>query len=256
MRIAVAGTGYVGLVTGVALAHVGHNVTCVDVLEEKIKLMRKGISPIYEDGLEELMKQNKDRLTYTTDYKSAYRDAEVIFIGVGTPERSDGSANLDYVYAVCDNIIESIVHDVVVVVKSTVPIGTNDYVEQYLRSKVKEGIRVSVASNPEFLSQGTSDTMVEWSHIKTGIEGDKGLNYITTSHTQHYEAGMPFMWSTQLYNGYTLREMNHSHPSSSKTSAADLNFKDGITTYKINNGYYPIPVFKIYHVPTKRYIKY
>ena len=108
----------------------------------------------------------------------------------------------------------------------------------------------------EFLSQGTSDTMVEWSHIKTGIEGDKGLNYITTSHTQHYEAGMPFMWSTQLYNGYTLREMNHSHPSSSKTSAADLNFKDGITTYKINNGYYPIPVFKIYHVPTKRYIKY
>ena len=108
----------------------------------------------------------------------------------------------------------------------------------------------------EFLSQGTSDTMVEWSHIKAGIEGDKGLNYITTSHTQQYEAGMPFMWSTQLYNGYTLREMNHSHPSSSDESAADIKFKEGITTYKINNKHYPIPVFKIYHVPTKKYINY
>ena len=77
MKIAVAGTGYVGLVTGVALAHIGHYVTCVDVNEEKIKLMKKGISPIYEDGLEDLMKKNKDRLTYTTDYKNAYCDAHI-----------------------------------------------------------------------------------------------------------------------------------------------------------------------------------
>ena len=156
MRIAVAGTGYVGLVTGVALAHVGHDVTCVDVDEKKIEKMRNGISPIYEEGLEELMKTNSERLTYTTDYKNAYKNAEVIFIGVGTPERKDGSANLDYVYNVCDQIAESLENDCVVVVKSTVPIGTNDEVENYLRTKIKKGIKVFVASNPEFLAQGTA----------------------------------------------------------------------------------------------------
>ena len=89
MKIAVAGTGYVGLVTGVALAHVGHNVTCVDIDENKVKLMSDGISPIYEQDLEELMNKNKERLVYTTDYKNAYKNADVIFVGVGTPERPD-----------------------------------------------------------------------------------------------------------------------------------------------------------------------
>lgn len=156
MKIAVAGTGYVGLVTGVALAHIGHDVTCVDVAEEKVKKMSQGISPIYEEGLEELMKEDKERLTYTTNYKEAYKDKDVIFIGVGTPERADGSANLDYVYKVCEQIAESVNKDCVVVVKSTVPIGTNDKVEEYLRKNVKPGIKIYVASNPEFLAQGTA----------------------------------------------------------------------------------------------------
>ncbi|MBQ9165530.1 MAG: UDP-glucose/GDP-mannose dehydrogenase family protein, partial [Oscillospiraceae bacterium] len=89
MKIAIAGTGYVGLVTGVVLAHLGHDVTCVDVDQNKVEVMRKGISPIYEPGLDELMQQNMERLTFTTDYASAYRDAEVIYIGVGTPEKKD-----------------------------------------------------------------------------------------------------------------------------------------------------------------------
>ena len=156
MKIAVAGTGYVGLVTGVALAHIGHDVTCVDVDEEKVKKMSQDISPIYEEGLEELMKEDKERLTYTTNYKEAYKDKDVIFIGVGTPERADGSANLDYVYKVCEQIAESVNKDCVVVVKSTVPIGTNDKVEEYLRKNVKPGIKIYVASNPEFLAQGTA----------------------------------------------------------------------------------------------------
>lgn len=156
MKIAVAGTGYVGLVTGIALAHIGHDVTCVDVDEEKVKKMSQGISPIYEEGLEELMKEDKERLTYTTNYKEAYKDKDVIFIGVGTPERADGSANLDYVYKVCEQIAESVNKDCVVVVKSTVPIGTNDKVEEYLRKNVKPGIKIYVASNPEFLAQGTA----------------------------------------------------------------------------------------------------
>ena len=177
MKIAVAGTGYVGLVTGVALAHIGHNVTCVDVDKEKIDKMKKGISPIYEQDLEKLMKENSDRLNYTLDYKSAYRDADVIIIGVGTPEREDGSANLDYVHSVCEQIAESLEKDCVVVLKSTVPIGTNDEIEKKLNSEVKKGIKVYVASNPEFLAQGTAvhDTLYA-SRIVVGTENEFAAN--------------------------------------------------------------------------------
>ena len=148
MKIAVAGTGYVGLVTGVALAHIGHHVTCVDIDEIKIKKMQEGISPIYEEGLEELMHLNKERLTYTTDYKKAYSKADVIFIGVGTPEKEDGSANLTYLYAVLDQIRESVTKDTVVVIKSTVPIGTNDEVEKYLNEKVS-GLKIRIVVGVE-----------------------------------------------------------------------------------------------------------
>lgn len=156
MKIVVAGTGYVGLVTAVCLAEKGHNVTCVDVIEEKIQMLKEGKSPIFEPGLEELMEKNKEKLEYTTDAKNAYKDADVIFIGVGTPEKKDGSANLKYVYTVAEEIADSIRKNCVVVVKSTVPIGTNDKIEKLLRKRVKEGIEVSVVSNPEFLSQGTA----------------------------------------------------------------------------------------------------
>lgn len=158
MRIAVAGTGYVGLVTGTCLAEKGHHVTCVDVDANKVKLMESGVSPIYEAGLEELMQKNHKagRLEYTTDYENAYANAEVIFIGVGTPERPDGSANLDYVHKVMEQIAASVKADCLVVVKSTVPIGTNDELETYLQEKAAPGVTISVASNPEFLAQGTA----------------------------------------------------------------------------------------------------
>ena len=180
MKVAVAGTGYVGLVTGVALAHIGHDVICVDVDENKINLMNSGISPIYEEGLEELMNQNKSRLNYTTDYKNAYKDADVIIIGVGTPERADGSANLDYVFGVCKEIAESVEQNCVVVVKSTVPIGTNDEVEKILNSNVKNGIKIDVASNPEFLAQGTAvrDTL-HASRIVIGVETEHAKDILT-----------------------------------------------------------------------------
>lgn len=157
-KIAVAGTGYVGLVAGVCFAEVGHDVTCVDVDEKKVKLMESGVSPIYEDGLEELMKKNNatGRLRYTTDYKAAYKDADAIFIGVGTPEMPDGSANLSYIATVCRQIAESVEKDCLVVVKSTVPIGTNDKVEQFIQDFLVRDVKVEVASNPEFLAQGTA----------------------------------------------------------------------------------------------------
>lgn len=174
MKIAVAGTGYVGLVTGVCLASKGHKVTCVDVDEAKIQMMQKGISPIYEEGLEELMHESMDNLTFTTDYASAYKDANVIFIGVGTPEKKDGSANLTYVYKVAKQIAETVEHDCVVVVKSTVPIGTNDKVEAYLNTNLAHDVRISVASNPEFLAQGTAvrDTL-HAARIVLGVETEQ-----------------------------------------------------------------------------------
>lgn len=174
MKIAVAGTGYVGLVTGVCLASKGHCVTCVDIDEEKVKIMKQGISPIYEPGLDELMKESMDHLEFTTDYGSAYKDADAIFIGVGTPEKQDGSANLTYVFKVAKEIAQSVEKDCVVVVKSTVPIGTNDRVENYLKEHLTHEVNVNLASNPEFLSQGTAvrDTL-HASRIVIGVENQE-----------------------------------------------------------------------------------
>ncbi len=158
MRLVVAGTGYVGLVSGVCFAEVGHQVTCVDIDEGKIASMQAGRSPIYEEGLEELMQKNlaAGRLAFTTDYRTAYAGADAVFIGVGTPEQPDGSANLGYIAAVCRQIAECVVHDCLVVVKSTVPVGTNDKVEQYIKDNLTHDVRVLVASNPEFLAQGNA----------------------------------------------------------------------------------------------------
>lgn len=175
MKLAVAGTGYVGLVAGVCFAEKGHDVTCVDIDEKKVKLMRNGISPIYEKNLEELMKRNNEagKLHYTTDYKMAYKDADAIFIGVGTPEMPDGSANLNYIATVSRQIAESIEKDCLVVVKSTVPVGTNDKVEQFIKDFLVHNVKVEVASNPEFLAQGNAvmDTL-NAKRIVIGTESD------------------------------------------------------------------------------------
>ena len=176
MKITVVGTGYVGLVAGVCFAEKGHNVICYDINEEKINTMKKGISPIYETGLQELMQKNNEagRIHYTTHYREAYRDSDFIFIGVGTPERVDGSANLDYVYEAALQIAQNIEKDCIVVIKSTVPIGTNDDIEKYIRNNLKNKVRIDVASNPEFLAQGQAvkDTL-EPSRIVIGTENKK-----------------------------------------------------------------------------------
>ncbi|MEG2286200.1 MAG: UDP-glucose/GDP-mannose dehydrogenase family protein [Eubacterium sp.] len=172
-QITVAGTGYVGLVAGVCFAEKGHNVTCVDVDKRKVELMKSGVCPIYEADLEKLMVKNykAGRLHYTTDYITAYKNADAIFIGVGTPEKEDGSADLGYVATVARQIAENVVHDTLVVVKSTVPIGTNDKVEQFIKDSLVNDVKVEVASNPEFLAQGTAvkDTL-EASRIIIGTE--------------------------------------------------------------------------------------
>ncbi|EJS74041.1 UDP-glucose dehydrogenase family protein [Bacillus wiedmannii] len=158
MKIAVVGTGYVGLVTGVALSHIGHDVTCVDIDEKKVKRMGKGISPIYEPGLEELMLQNieENRLYFTTSHQEGFENAEVVYIAVGTPEREDGSANLSYIEQVAKDIAKNAQRDIIVVTKSTVPVGTNHYIKQIISENLNENIKIEVVSNPEFLREGSS----------------------------------------------------------------------------------------------------
>lgn len=158
MKISIIGTGYVGLVTGVALSHIGHHVTCIDIDETKVEKMRKGISPIYEPGLEELMKENiqAGRLFFTTSHEEGFKDVDVIYIAVGTPEKEDGSANLMFVEQAVRDIAANITKDVIVVTKSTVPVGTNHYIKELLVSLVPNNIHVEVVSNPEFLREGSS----------------------------------------------------------------------------------------------------
>lgn len=178
----IAGAGYVGLVTGVCLAEAGHKVTCVDFIEDKIALLEKGISPIYEPGLNELIRKNMnaDKLSFTTDYKNAYCDADVIFLGVGTPENEDGSANLNFIYTAARQIAETITHDCLVVIKSTVPMGTNDKVEVFIKNHLQHKVKVEVASNPEFLAQGTAvrDTL-HASRIVIGVESEQAKQVLT-----------------------------------------------------------------------------
>lgn len=175
MRIAIAGTGYVGIVTAGVLADVGHTIICVDVDKEKIQKLKDGICPIFEPGLPELLKKNKGLLDFTSDYKKAYEDADVIFIAVGTPEKSDGSADLKYVFSVAKQIAQSVKKDTVVVVKSTVPIGTHDKVKIILDEEIIEkNIAIDIVSNPEFLSQGTAvRDMQNPNRIVIGAENDK-----------------------------------------------------------------------------------
>src|SRR5947208_15498639 len=158
MRIAMIGTGYVGLVSGACFADFGHDVTCVDKDEKKIAALHRGEIPIYEPGLEELVATNvkAKRLEFTTDLSKPVADADAVFIAVGTPSRrGDGHADLSYVYAAAKEIAQSLTGFTVVVTKSTVPVGTGDEVERIIR-ETNPLADVVVASNPEFLREGAA----------------------------------------------------------------------------------------------------
>jgi UDPglucose 6-dehydrogenase len=157
--IAIIGTGYVGLVTGVCLSEIGHQVTCVDIDEQKVEKMKQGISPIYEPGLDELMKKNieRDRLHFTISHKEAFQNAEVIYIAVGTPQKEDGSANLLFVEQAAKDIAAYIERDgVIIVTKSTVPVGTNEKIRTWIKQHLTKDIRFHIVSNPEFLREGSA----------------------------------------------------------------------------------------------------
>lgn len=179
MRISVVGTGYVGLVSGTCLAESGITVTCVDVNEEKIRMLNKGEIPIYEPGLAELVAKNRadGRLFFTTSLATSLKDADAVFIAVGTPPDEDGSADLSYVLGVAREVGQLLDHYTVVVTKSTVPVGTNFKVKNAIEEELRKrgtDVAFDVASNPEFLKEGdaVNDFMAP-DRIVVGVESER-----------------------------------------------------------------------------------
>jgi UDPglucose 6-dehydrogenase len=157
-NIAVAGTGYVGLSTGTCFADMGNRVTCIDISEEKINMLRQGQAPIYEPGLNEMIARNVrgGRLHFTTDYSEALQDAEYIFICVGTPSGVDGEADLQYVRMAAESVARCMTHPVIVINKSTVPVGTGDWVADIIKRSQPEPMDFAVVSCPEFTREGSA----------------------------------------------------------------------------------------------------
>lgn len=180
MKIAVVGTGYVGLVTGTCLAEAGNNVLCVDVDEAKVARMKAGEVPIYEPGLDVLFKRNIDegRLHFTTELEEGVKEAEVIFLALPTPPNADGSADLSFVLGVAEDLGKMLDHYAVVVDKSTVPVGTSEKVRAVLAKHGKQDI--DVVSNPEFLREGFAVTdFMKPDRIIIGSSSDKAKKIMT-----------------------------------------------------------------------------
>lgn len=184
MNIAIVGTGYVGLVSGTCFAEMGINVICVDIDEKKISQLKNGVIPIYEPGLEEMVKKNQaaGRLNFTTDLSSVLNDVEVVFSAVGTPPDEDGSADLKYVLDVARTVGKNMNNYLVFVTKSTVPVGTAKRVKAAIQEELdKRGVNLEfdVASNPEFLKEGAAvQDFLRPDRVVVGVESEKARDII------------------------------------------------------------------------------
>lgn len=181
MKVAIIGTGYVGLSTGVCLAEIGHHVICIDTNEQKIEQLLKGIPPIYEPGLDELLVKNiaSGNLHFSGSHKEGLAEADIIIVAVGTPQKDDGSADLTFIELAVNDIATNLDHDAVVVIKSTVPVGTNERVRDLLQKGLPDHFTAHVVSNPEFLRQGSAvrDTM-EADRIVIGAENEAAAHKV------------------------------------------------------------------------------
>lgn len=200
MKILVVGTGYVGLVTGACLAEVGTDVVCVDVNEQKIKNLQQGILPIYEPGLDEIVERNakKGRLHFTLNLEEAIKGAQVAFIAVGTPPDEDGSADLQYVLQVAKAIGEYMNGYIIVVTKSTVPVGTAAKVKAGIANALKQRdvhIDFDVASNPEFLKEGAAvDDFLKPDRIVIGVETERAKDMLHKLYDPFVLNGHPILF--------------------------------------------------------------
>lgn len=194
MRVAVIGMGYVGLVTASCLAESGNDVTGMDVDEVKIGRLRQGEVPIYEPGLEELVKHNlrEERLRFTTSLSEAVCQAEVIFICVGTPPLPDGQADLSSLWSVGDALADTLTPEQLVVIKSTVPVGTNHQLSSRMRHRA--GRQFDVASNPEFLKEGAAvEDFMKPDRVVVGVRSSRAAKLLEQLHAPFLRAGQPFL---------------------------------------------------------------
>ena len=195
MRIAVVGTGYVGLVVGACFSDTGNDVVCADVDTSKIDALNRGEIPIYEPGLDELVERNvtDGRLSFTTDAASAVRDAEIVFVAVGTPEGEDGSADLQYVLAVAETIGDNMTDYKVVVDKSTVPVGTARKVEEVIRGRTQQ--EFAVVSNPEFLKEGAAVAdFLKPDRVVIGVGDERARKVMETLYKPFTLTGKPVIF--------------------------------------------------------------
>jgi UDPglucose 6-dehydrogenase len=194
MKIAVVGTGYVGLVAGACLAESGNDVVCVDKDESKVRTLRRGTMPFYEPGLEELVKRNRQesRLTFTATLPKAVREAAIIFIAVGTPPGEDGSADLNQVLAVARDIAKAMNGYKVIVAKSTVPVGTSERIRETVRRETTHPF--SVVSNPEFLKQGAAvEDFMKPDRVVIGAEDPRAEEIMRELYAPFTRTGAPIM---------------------------------------------------------------
>ena len=194
MNIAVVGTGYVGLVLGACLAENGNEVTCIDKDDGKLRSLRRGIMPIYEPGLEEMVRRNQaeQRLEFSKDLGRAIRSASIVFIAVGTPQHEDGAADLSHVIAVARDIGRAMNGYKVIVHKSTVPVGTAARVREVIRRETTHPF--SVVSNPEFLKQGAAvEDFLKPDRVVIGVEDDRAKNLMLDLYAPFTRTGAPIM---------------------------------------------------------------
>jgi UDPglucose 6-dehydrogenase len=194
MRLAVIGTGYVGLVTGTCFAESGNHITCVDIDEHKIRLLNEGVLPIYEPGLAELVQSNVEdgRLHFTTDLAAAVRAAQVVYLAVGTPPAADGAADLSALWAVVDAIAPHLATDALVVTKSTVPVGTNAGI--FRRLLERTGRECDVASNPEFLKEGAAiDDFMKPDRVVVGVRRPENAALLKQLYAPFLRTEKPFL---------------------------------------------------------------
>lgn len=195
MKIAVVGTGYVGLVTGTCFAETGNYVTCVDIDKEKVKKLSSGQITIYEPGLENLFKRNieQERLFFTTNLEEGIQDAKIIFLALPTPEGEDGSADLKYILKVADDLGPLLKDYTVIVDKSTVPVGTSDKVQE--RIKAKATVDFDVVSNPEFLREGVAvDDFMKPDRVVIGTRSDRARKVMDALYAPFVRQGNPIIF--------------------------------------------------------------
>src|SRR5687768_1230400 len=194
MKLAVVGTGYVGLVAGACFAESGNDVVCVDTNDAKIRMLRRGKMPIYEPGLEEIVRRNthEKRLTFSTTLAKAVRESQVIFIAVGTPQGEDGSADLKYVLQVARDVAKAMNGYKVIVDKSTVPVGTSDKVRDVIRKETTHPF--SVVSNPEFLKQGAAiEDFMKPDRVVIGAADERAKQIMLELYSPFTRTGAPIM---------------------------------------------------------------